>query len=67
MCKEDTNSDDSEFKRETIVVVLKGTIHKPIKVMFLCFSNSVNRPRSIYQYSNMAPDLSGKTSKFVSF
>ena len=23
-----------------------------------------NRPRSIYQYSNMAPMLSGQTSKF---
>ena len=24
----------------------------------------LNRPRSIYQYSNMAPRLSGQTSKF---
>ena len=26
--------------------------------------NQTNRPRSIYQYSNMAPRLSGQTSKF---
>ena len=28
------------------------------------FSNLSNRPRSIYQYSNMAPRLSGQTSIF---
>ena len=27
-------------------------------------SNKYNRPRSIYQYSNMAPRLSGQTSTF---
>ena len=59
MCKEDSNRDDSEFKRETIVAVLKGTFHKLIKVIFLCFYNSVNRPLSIDQFSNMAPRLSG--------
>ena len=32
-------------------------------------NNNCNRPRSIYQYSNMAPRLSGQTSIFgvVSF
>ena len=64
MCKEDSNRDDSEFKRESIVAVLKGTIHKLIKVIFLCFYNSVNRPLSIDQYSNMAPRLSVQTSIF---
>ena len=29
-----------------------------------CTKRSVNRPRSIYQYSNMAPRLSGQTSIF---
>ena len=62
MCKEDTNSDDSDFKRETIVAVLKGTIHKLIKVIFLCLDNSVNRPLSIDRCSNIAPRLSGQTS-----
>ena len=28
------------------------------------FFEAVNRPRSIYQYSNMAPRLSGQTSIF---
>ena len=30
----------------------------------LCHSNADNRPRSIYQYSNMAPRLSGQNSIF---
>ena len=29
-----------------------------------CSARSINRPRSIYQYSNMAPRLSGQTSIF---
>ena len=39
-----------------------------LRVIFIGVSNS-NRPRSIYQYSNMAPRLSGQTSIFgvVSF
>ena len=30
----------------------------------MVFSEMAYRPRSIYQYSNMAPRLSGQTSKF---
>ncbi|XP_020626407.1 Hermansky-Pudlak syndrome 3 protein-like [Orbicella faveolata] len=33
LCKEDTNSDDSEFKRETIVVVLKGTLNQLSRIV----------------------------------
>ena len=29
--------------------------------------NVLNRPRSIYQYSNMAPRLSGQNCKFFKF
>ena len=32
--------------------------------ILLNFGKSANRPRSIYQYSNMAPRLSGQTSIF---
>lgn len=35
MCKEETNSDDSESKRETIVAVLKGTLGKLCSVLLL--------------------------------
>ena len=45
-----------------------GTVHG------FCFSmvnvssvTSLNRPRSTYQYSNMAPRLSGKNCKFFKF
>ena len=41
-------------------LVLSVTISKPPLMM----SSSANRPRSIYQYSNMAPRLSGQTSIF---
>ena len=44
-------------KRKNIVSELRKTGHE------LCISAS-NRPRSIYQYSNMAPRLSGQTSIF---
>ena len=32
--------------------------------LWMVFSWSDNRPRSIYQYSSMAPRLSGKNCKF---
>ena len=34
---------------------------------FSCNSQHNNRPRSIYQYSNMAPRLSGQNCKFFKF
>ena len=34
---------------------------------FLTLKNLCNRPRSIYQYSNMAPRLSGQNCKFFKF
>ena len=50
----------SAFGLLFIFLVLSVTISKPPLMM----SSSANRPRSIYQYSNMAPRLSGQTSIF---
>ena len=46
MCKEDANSDDSDFKMEIIVVVLKGTYYKLFKIMFLW--NSINWNTAVF-------------------
>ena len=35
--------------------------------MLLCIVHVLNRPRSIYQYSNMVPRLSGQNCKFFKF
>ena len=35
-----------------------------LMLTMIVFSMSLNRPRSIYQYSNMAPRLSGQNSIF---
>ena len=37
------------------------------EMLFKVAQNSLNRPRSIYQYSSMAPRLSGKNCKFFKF
>ena len=39
-------------------------VRKVIERKQFCRLNYSNRPRSIYQYSNMAPRLSGQTSIF---
>ena len=38
--------------------------HHKVSSFLKCHQNMDNRPRSIYQYSNMGPRLSGLTSIF---
>ena len=40
------------------------SLDSPAKQQVLFVKQPFNRPRSIYQYSNMAPRLSGQTSIF---
>lgn len=56
MCKEGTNSDDSEFKRVEIVAVLKGTI---CKRCYECNSRVFylrSIPRTVYAFVGLSDD-----------
>ena len=52
------------FKVENLAVWKKATTHDAMFVWMMLFNN---RPRSIYQYSNMALRLSGQNCKFFKF
>ena len=52
------------FKVENLAVWKKATTQDAMFVWMMLFNN---RPRSIYQYSNMAPRLSGQNCKFFKF
>ena len=52
-----------EFTKD--FVLLKGHVHEGLQ--FSVGLYQLNRPRSIYQYSNIDPRLSGQNCKFMKF
>ena len=50
--------------------IIKQHFHPSLKnsiSILICMACTCNRPRSIYQYSSMAPRLSGQNCKFFKF